>query len=69
MKGSVVCADAGRPKRALTNVLLSAVTFTQEMKDSIVDSHNHYRRQSNSSDMRLMSWDDDLAAFALTHVR
>jgi len=49
--------------------LIQAVKLTQAIKDDIVGRHNAFRRQSNASDMRLMSWSDELAEFAENHAK
>jgi len=49
--------------------LIQVYQLTDYDKSEIVRLHNEYRRQAGSSDMKLMSWDDKVAAVAEEYVK
>jgi len=49
--------------------LIQTYQLTEYDKREIVRLHNEYRRQAGSSDMKLMSWDDKVAAIAEEYVK
>ena len=49
--------------------LIQVYQLTEYDKTEIVRLHNEYRKQAGSSDMKLMSWDDKVAAVAEEYVK
>ena len=57
-----------RAKR-FSPLLLEPLILTEEEMMFFEDQHNIYRRMQNASNMRLMVWDPQLAAFASSYVQ
>ena len=59
---------SGRPKRSVST-LIRPYHFTNYDKQYFVDQHNKHRRDEGASDMKMMTWDDEIAEVAQSWVR
>lgn len=55
---AVICERSGRQRRGLQ----AELELTQAEIDIILGKHNEYRSEADAKDMKLMTWDADLAA-------